>query len=238
MLTLQYTSAGVSRKMQLAVDSLSTLDQVLRRFNKEHLRPKIDQKFRSQGPGWPGLAQATIERRGEQAGSVSARIRAKALNSLDRSLEREQGRAERALYRSLTTPKQAHLTERRQKVLERHHRLRAEFERVRAGGMYPLPKEAGKLGERIGRRHARAEERIRHYESGQALGQIASSIGSKIQAHTLIVESRIEWAGVHNEGGVAGHGAKIPARTFLELDAEDLDVLARMTAEHMAQGQG
>jgi phage gpG-like protein len=52
-------------------------------------------------------------------------------------------------------------------------------------------------------------------------GSIRATVGSG----SLQVFSEIEWAAVHNDGGTAGHGAKIPQRTFLDLEEDDLEVL-------------
>lgn len=37
----------------------------------------------------------------------------------------------------------------------------------------------------------------------------------KFNGSNLAATSKVPWAGIHQYGGTAGHGAKIPARPFL-----------------------
>ena len=59
--------------------------------------------------------------------------------------------------------------------------IRSEYERITMGIQGPARKEAKKLGERLGRASDRAEAKIKKYESGDLLGQIASSITYEIK---------------------------------------------------------
>ena len=83
---------------------------------------------------------------------------------------------------------------------------------------------SARLLPRVVRAQARAEK---------VLGRVSQSFRSEIKRGGLVRESVIPWAGVHNEGGTAGHGAKIPARPFLFLEADDVDVLVEMLRERM-----
>lgn len=47
------------------------------------------------------------------------------------------------------------------------------------------------------------------------LGRLSSAIDVKASARGMVVTSRVKWSGVHQDGGVAGHGARIPKREFL-----------------------
>lgn len=82
--------------------------------------------------------------------------------------------------------------------------------------MVQARKSIGGLGARIERQQSRVGEKL--------LGKLASSIVTKVDDGTLIVESKVPWAGVHNDGGAAGKGAQIPKREFLKLEDSDLDV--------------
>jgi phage gpG-like protein len=44
----------------------------------------------------------------------------------------------------------------------------------------------------------------------------------QIRGHKLVAFSQVPWAGIHQYGGTAGHGAKIPARPFLWFSPEFL----------------
>jgi phage gpG-like protein len=57
----------------------------------------------------------------------------------------------------------------------------------------------------------------------------------RLEGNTVVVASRTLWAGVHNDGGSAGHGAKIPERKFLELKPEYREKFREFMAEHFAE---
>ncbi len=84
--------------------------------------------------------------------------------------------------------------------------------------------------------HAARTEKLgknRAVKNHKMLGKLASSIKASIKGSTLTVYSTAGDVGkIHNEGGTAGHGSRIPARKFLWLDDDDLKVLA-----HMVEGQ-
>ena len=54
---------------------------------------------------------------------------------------------------------------------------------------------------------------------------------ARVRNAQLVIESKIEWAGVHNEGGRAGHGAEIKERTFLEWTTDDFEELVAMAQD-------
>ena len=87
-----------------------------------------------------------------------------------------------------------------------------------------LRRSIAKLPERT----ARALEKS---GSGRLLGGLAGSIRAKISGGTLTLESRVPWAGVHNEGGKVGNGATVPARPFLEWTEADFDEFTAMAAD-------
>jgi phage gpG-like protein len=47
--------------------------------------------------------------------------------------------------------------------------------------------------------------------------------------------SRIPWAGIHNEGGTANHGAQIPKRTFLEWTPDRVEMFAKMANDYILE---
>lgn len=47
------------------------------------------------------------------------------------------------------------------------------------------------------------------------LGRLTSAVTYKATADGVVAVSRAPWSGVHQEGGTAGRGSKIPARPFL-----------------------
>lgn len=47
------------------------------------------------------------------------------------------------------------------------------------------------------------------------LGTLPLSVSTKTRGHSLTAKSRVEWSGVHNEGGTVGRGARLPEREFV-----------------------
>lgn len=193
--TIKANVNGVSRVMDAIVDSVSELDKVLARFGK-YMRLKVQKAFQNQGPGWPALSEHSVQRN-----------QGKNLVNLENKLKRDVKRAEKKAKKPGTV-------ERRLSVL-------AEFRRLEAGGSL----DKSLLTEKQQKSLLGRVERAKKDASEKMLGKVAASIKTSIKNGTLTVESKIPWAGVHNEGGPAGHGANIPKREFLALDEEDLDVL-------------
>lgn len=71
----------------------------------------------------------------------------------------------------------------------------------------------------------------------QLLGKLRKSIERRVDVGQgeAIAESRVPWSGVHNKGGAAGHGAKIPARVFLTIDERGAVALAEIALEHLME---
>lgn len=242
MLTLRFDDGGVIRSLDLAIDSLGDLKPIFARYIK-WLRPEIDKVFQQQGPGWAPLAESTQEGRQAKLEAVAEKIRSGSMNTLRRKLGAESGRVQRKLEKRAALMDRSErgqkLLGRAQKSAERQRVIREEFERRAAGIAGPVDrataKATKKLGERIGRRQQRAEDKIAAYERGDVLGAIASSIGYEVQGSTLTVLSHIPWAGAHNDGATVGHGARLPERKFLEWTPERIAKFGEIVAEYVAE---
>lgn len=68
------------------------------------------------------------------------------------------------------------------------------------------------------------------------LGRLPRMNVSAISGTTVKLQSRVPWSDVHNSGGGAGHGARIPARTWLEIDDQDRIVLAEIVRDTLLGG--
>jgi phage gpG-like protein len=71
----------------------------------------------------------------------------------------------------------------------------------------------GRGGKSLKRRRKRAPK--------QMLGKLTKSIRMRATREALIISSPISWAGIHQDGGIAGRGSVIPERPFLYL-SDDL----------------
>jgi phage gpG-like protein len=214
-ITLTINTSQGQRKIDAMVSSLQDLRPALKAFNK-YFRRKVQDKFTAAGPGWPATKAATDERKpgGDELKKLAdAIVKKKLLRQYRNALKRAvKGKGTAA-------------------AVARRYMVAREFDRLAAGGLESisitgdkrLDKSVSKLRER--------QQRATEQASKRPLGRLASSIKSEFSATSLRVYSQIDWAGVHNEGGVAGHGAKIPARTFLEVTPEDVDLLAEIIQE-------
>ena len=222
MLTISVSIDGLERKLHTLAETAKDLEPALRILDT-YLRGRVAQRFSSEGPGWPARKEST-----EAGHHREAQVQALAVHRLRRKLQRELRRAQRRLRYGKGTVA----------AVDRRYAVLKEFERQVAGGI--LDAQTGKdrrveksvrgLHERFGRAEAQA--------SGRLLGRMASSIASSVRRGSLTVYSRVPWAGIHNEGGIGGHGAEIPPRPFLFLEPEDIDLLAELLANRMLLAVG
>jgi len=56
----------------------------------------------------------------------------------------------------------------------------------------------------------------RKIEKHKMLGKLGR-LATKLNGYKVIVEDKVPWSNIHNEGGVAGHGAIIPQRQYLAI---------------------
>ena len=220
-LTLHYEDGGVRKALDLAVDSLKDLAPILRRFAK-WMRPEVDAVFAAQGPGWaPRADDSPTTREGAQE-RIAEAARARGQQKLRLKLRQDLRRAQRRLASGKG----------KEKTVDGRYVALKELERIAAGGSKDYSLLSGRKGEKLRERLGRAESDAEK-EQGQVLGRIAGSIKARVQGSTLEIYSSIPWAGIHNEGGTAGRGAKIPARTFLEWTPVRVEKLASIASEYM-----
>lgn len=230
MIKLQYQQGGVTKYLELMVDSIGELRPVFVRFSP-YMRAEIDAVFSSGGQGaWPERAQGGDERQQSTAAARIEKIKATQYDSLAGAIRSSQRKVQRKIDR--TPFSESKITQRQRKSVARYDEQLAELVRVAAGG--PRNPTAHKvLYERIGRREQRAEKKIAAIESGQLLGRVANSFGITITKDGWAMFSSIPWAGAQNEGATVGHGARLPARTFLEWTPERITKFVELVQEHM-----
>jgi len=232
------------------LDDKEWLADLLRRYDREWLRPRIDQHFETR-QGWPARAKATEARIATQ----SAARELKSVSTLRRKLKFDVVRAKKRLGAVQEAPGFFKERERQDKLgltgkrsrsmsevltsranaVARRQAVLAEFERLAAGGDASkttlTTRQTEKLSERIGR--------ARQLDTREAtLGKIASSFKTEIKDGKLVDASVIPWSGIHNEGGTAGHGAKIKARPFAYLEEVDVRVLVEMIRDSLGEDGG
>lgn len=209
---LQFNDGGTIHSLEVMADSFAELRPAFAEFTR-YMRAEVDEVFRTGGNGsWPARSEEADKRQKATVGARIEKIEREKYTSLRGALRSEQRRAERRLAK--TPASNSKLTERRRRSVARYEAQAAELERYAQGGQ----RQAGfkRLYERAGRREQRAAAKIEAVKRGDLLGRIAQSCSVKFDRSSWEMFSNITWAGVHNAGGTVAHGAKIPARTFLE----------------------
>jgi len=204
-----------------AIGTLKDETALLKRFDR-YLRARTFDHFREE-KGWPPLAKSTLSQTralwsSGLTGNVAARNRLRAEASVRSKLTS-------ALRRAGKRATEKTIAKRKAMIDEYEAYLVARAADPMAAALLDT-KTLRSTKQRLGR----AEER-----SARKLGRVRASIVSKIDASGLTVESRIPWAGVHNEGGTAGHGAKIPARPFLFFEAGDEQKMAEIVEGYVKE---
>lgn len=214
---LRITQSGdAQRSLEVMGDSFDDLGPAIDAWLL-YFKAKTQERFQAEGPGWP-------EKKGKDSARVFSEdlVKRTADSQLRRKLFNEYQRSSRRYMRGRGSVR----------AMDRRWAVLKEFERQAAGGVGALAASTDARLEKsvagLRKRHERALGKAR----GKLLGRIAQSIRSKSKRYSAEVWSEVPWSGIHNEGGVAGHGAKVPKRQFLDIDDHDLEVLKNMIDEH------
>lgn len=90
------------------------------------------------------------------------------------------------------------------------------------GGAWPARSSSTRIRSKSGRRARRM------------LGRLPSSVRAKADRSRLVFRWRAPWSSVHQDGGTAGHGARIPARPFAWITDRALEATAKIVAKGLA----
>lgn len=179
-----------------------------------YYRRRVDNRFKAGGPGWAPRKASTDAIATARAHKVKNLSEHKLRRKLERDLRRAKQRLDRgkgseaSVWRRAAVLRAFDVSSGKEDATKR-----AKFDRR-------LEKSVAGLKDRAARAAADIDAQI--------LGKIAQSVSGKAKSLEAEVKSKIPWSGVHNEGGVAGHGAVEPERPFLYVDAEDAEVLAEI----------
>jgi phage gpG-like protein len=66
------------------------------------------------------------------------------------------------------------------------------------------------------------------------LGRLPTALTTISDRRRVALRSRVAWSDVHQKGGTAGHGARIPARPFLWASEKVLKIIADIVSRHIA----
>lgn len=196
---------------------------ILRRW-MGYMRHKARERFETVGPP---LAPSTIKKYQQtRKSSITARgdLRRSYVKNLGKTIERRNFDRES------------------RQVTERGKELLAELRRLAAGGD---PSRSGlsaedKTIDALRKRLMRAQEgkkRVggdrRKIDRHRLLGRLRTSLEGELLTLAAKLRNRVPWSGAHNEGGKVGHDATLPARTTLQILAEDVTELAKIELQHL-----
>lgn len=251
MISVSCNFGGVDQTLSIAAKSLTDIAEPLARYGG-YLRGQA--KARIDAGEFAPLAPSTMKRKLTHAG-LALRVVSKGGRSVFRTIvkmDRQQSRAlhigefgksakgrtkaiERAkvhgeslaaIQRTLGAAAGYMSTDALLKAAE-HEIARAKYHGINLRASRVLTKGSP---ERI-RQAARGKARYRAEEgSTEIIGGLRNTMHVIIDKKRLAVMSHVRWSGVHNHGGEAGHGAKIPERRFLVIAR--LDMLVRFLVEH------
>ncbi len=204
------------RKMGAKASDLRPLYQAWSRFLRQEAKDRIEA-----GEGFAPLAESTTKRL-KQSRTSAITARGQVRQSYAKRLEvqlRRQVRAEKLEEEVLT-----------------------DLQTLRAGGRAALHLDVSdrrskaliRLQKQL--KHAQTKQRVggdkRQSEQHEVLGRMSSTLLALAKRNEAIAESRVPWSGIHNHGGTAGNGARIPARPFLVLTPESIQVLTELTRRY------
>lgn len=123
---------------------------------------------------------------------------------------------------------------------KRGHSLGPAFERLKKplrddqqnharGQEGPESKWPARKSTRVGKTKRGKRKKVR-----KLLGRLPKAVKYAVSVDSVAAISRVDWSAIHQEGGTAGRGARIPARPFLWLSNELLRVADETIAEHIA----
>lgn len=237
MFSLKVTG-DLGKAFKIAADNASDLKEVLSQFSK-YLRGKVKEHFEEGGPGWPALSSGTKNRLQHSfTGKFTAhgKLRKSAQKSILKQIEKgiSKGKipmAARSQFKAIVAGNLAG----NNTALRAFGFIEGKKKAKDQNAAEKIQSKLNKLAAQTHSKRSEGLEKTRASGKHKLLGKLASSIKSKVTKDTLEVFSAVEWANVHDDGGTAGHGSKIPKREFMRLDENDLKVLATLLEGHIVK---
>ncbi len=237
--TLIVNTEGIDRKFDLVINKASDIDGPMRRMGA-HLKQKALAKYKAQA--FQPLAASTLKERAQKGLS---RMESKLQKDVGKAYKRQNGGVQMqkgflasALAAIAGEPGGALLGGQSRGVTNRLAVL-SEFQRRHRKGSSVLMTYSGKplSIKQLSSLDARTERSVSKAVGKAILGRLGDSLQVTVGFGNVKLESRTSgtWSAVHNDGGEAGHGAKIPKRETLKLDEEDMRVLEELLKEHLLE---
>lgn len=247
----------VEESMDLLIDSMEDLTPILQRFSA-YKRGNVKGIFKAEGAGkWKPLAKATVERL-ENTGTSSVtaqgklrasyvRNRGAQLRGISRTGRKSARRAKgissiKTFFDTSAALKKQKLSAKASKgvsALREAEELKSLYNDG-AAAVSPEFKNLSSAKKKINKVQAGKKVSIgkRAIEKHKLLGKLAGSIEAKISKGQLTIQSRVPWSEAHNDGDIVGHDAVLPARVFLELTPEDIEMFVQIAQDYMLEKSG
>ena len=229
MFTVHVRSERLQHKLKTLAEKASDLDAPLKMFGA-YLRKRALERYKAQS--FAPLADSTLK---ERAARGVRRMETKLHRELRRAVTRSnvgknpQSVLKKYLESKELDPSVSKGVQNRLAVLQEFQgRHRTEGSIFQHGGFKALSlKQMGSLGERTDRA-------IKKSIGAPILGGLPRTLVVEVENGTMRLTSRTheQFSAVHNEGGQAGGGAKIPKRETLLIEEEDLRVLTNILKKH------
>jgi len=235
VITFETNFDGVMQSLDTMAASMADTTEPLKSAGAV-VRARSQHRIERQGPGWPGLAPATIARKPSVEmiellnvvrGNSRGLKRRGVLSMVDRALKATQ----RARTAKTERQKAKWLARARVAGTQLRDISRLWQGTLKGGGINALLRMAERdLLQRARKKHGLGSgpRYAATMRSTGLLGGLVPSIRFKVSGRSdqVVIRSGSKFSGVHNRGGTAGHGAKIPKREFLKVESQDLQVLA------------
>jgi phage gpG-like protein len=210
--SLEIDVGGVRRTFTSFVENMRDLDPALQAFGRYLLK-----KWRKPKSFAP-LAAATIAHRESSQAAATEAIRKIQLGRLRKKLVREMRRAKAKSSGAA--------------VAQRYAVLK-EFDRIVGGGGAGVSLLSGPDGAKASKSLRGRIERAGGKSSSKILGRLPAANKMQVKSGALTAGSTVDWAHAHNEGLSVGKGAKLPQRTYVTVEEEDMNVLVNLVVDYI-----
>lgn len=220
-------AAAPQAQLQLMLHQAQQTKPLLRRW-AGYLRKKA--RERAQQATSPPLAESTVRKYLQARGPMVTRM----------------GTVRQAQARRIAQALAARKDKNSRAELERLIDLAPQIAAGRAGARERLAAAPGQNFDRSVERVRKAlqaqksRRRKRPKDPGgrHLLGKLVTAWKAFVNPRSAAVVNMVAYSAIHNEGGTAGHGARIPERLGLEVTQEDTNELVKIVLEHLAGGSG
>lgn len=237
--TLEVNFDGMNRKFDLAIENASDLREPLNEFGK-YLKQRALNRYKEQD--FEPLKQKTVQARVKKGiKSLEGKLVRDVRNAYKRQNDTQpmpKGFFQSALAAIGARPSGAILGGQSKGVTNRLAVL-SEFQRRHRGGSSALMSASGKplSVKQLSSLDQRTERAVNKALGKPILGKLPETLVLEVGIDTVTLTSLTtrHFTLVHNDGGTAGHGAKIPQREALRVEQGDIEILGLILKDYIVK---